>query len=72
VDRPEDSRPGNRPCGARPRPGRFGPVVKSDELATALGQAVAAVEAGDVAVVDVRIEPGYGARDTAGAMVARN
>jgi thiamine pyrophosphate-dependent acetolactate synthase large subunit-like protein len=49
----------------------FGPVVTSDELAAALGQAVAAVEAGGVAVVDVRIEPGYGAREAASAMAAR-
>jgi hypothetical protein len=33
-------------------------------LATALAQAVAAVENGEVAVVDARIEPGYGARDS--------
>jgi len=49
----------------------FGPIAKHDELASALAQAVAAVEAGEVAVVDVRIEPGYGARNTAGATVAR-
>ncbi len=42
----------------------FGPIVKHDELATALAQAVAAVDGGEVAVVDVRIEPGYGARDS--------
>jgi thiamine pyrophosphate-dependent acetolactate synthase large subunit-like protein len=48
----------------------FGPITKHDELATALAQAVAAVENGEVAVVDVRIEPGYGARD-AGAVTHR-
>jgi thiamine pyrophosphate-dependent acetolactate synthase large subunit-like protein len=48
----------------------FGPVERHDELATALTQAVAAVEDGEVAVVDVRIEPGYGARD-AGALSQR-
>jgi thiamine pyrophosphate-dependent acetolactate synthase large subunit-like protein len=42
----------------------FGPVVAREGLATALAQAVAAVENGEVAVVDVRIEPGYGARDS--------
>jgi thiamine pyrophosphate-dependent acetolactate synthase large subunit-like protein len=48
----------------------FGPIVRHDQLATALKQAVAAVEDGEVAVVDVRIEPGYGARD-AGAVSQR-
>jgi len=42
----------------------FGPITQHDELASALAQAVAAVEAGEVAVIDVRIEPGYGARDS--------
>jgi thiamine pyrophosphate-dependent acetolactate synthase large subunit-like protein len=42
----------------------FGPIVTREGLATALAQAVAAVENGEVAVVDVRIEPGYGARDS--------
>jgi thiamine pyrophosphate-dependent acetolactate synthase large subunit-like protein len=42
----------------------FGPIVAREGLATALAQAVAAVENGEVAVVDVRIEPGYGARDS--------
>jgi len=41
-----------------------------DELAATLAQAVAAVEDGEVAVVDVRIEPGYGARD-AGTVAQR-
>jgi hypothetical protein len=45
--------------------------VKHEELGPALAQAIAAVEAGGVAVVDVRIEPGYGARTASGAMVAR-
>jgi thiamine pyrophosphate-dependent acetolactate synthase large subunit-like protein len=48
----------------------FGPVVRHDQLAIALEQAIAAVEDGEVAVVDVRIEPGYGARD-AGALSQR-
>jgi len=42
----------------------FGPITGQDELGTALARAVAAVENGEVAVVDVRIEPGYGARDS--------
>jgi thiamine pyrophosphate-dependent acetolactate synthase large subunit-like protein len=50
----------------------FGPIAKSGELTAALGEAVAAVEAGGVAVVDVRIEPGYGARTATGAMVSRH
>jgi thiamine pyrophosphate-dependent acetolactate synthase large subunit-like protein len=37
----------------------FGPVESIDDLATVLEQAIAAVEAGAVAVVDVRVEPGY-------------
>jgi thiamine pyrophosphate-dependent acetolactate synthase large subunit-like protein len=37
----------------------FGPVTKPGDLAGALKQAIAAVDAGQVAVVDVRVEPGY-------------
>jgi thiamine pyrophosphate-dependent acetolactate synthase large subunit-like protein len=48
----------------------FGPIVSRGELEAALVQAIAAVEDGEVAVVDVRIEPGYGARD-AGAVSQR-
>jgi thiamine pyrophosphate-dependent acetolactate synthase large subunit-like protein len=48
----------------------FGPITSRDALATALAQAVTAVENSEVAVVDVRIEPGYGARD-AGAVTHR-
>jgi thiamine pyrophosphate-dependent acetolactate synthase large subunit-like protein len=44
----------------------FGPITKHDELAPSFAQAIAAVENGEVAVVDVRIEPGYGARDAGG------
>jgi len=40
----------------------FGPVNSQGELDKALADAIAAVEKGEVAVVDVRIEPGYGAR----------
>jgi len=45
----------------------FGPVTKAAYLAPTLEKAVAAVEAGQVAVVDVRVEPGYTAAMT-GAM----
>ena len=37
----------------------FGPVTSPADLAEALKQAIAAVDAGGVAVVDVRVEPGY-------------
>ncbi len=37
----------------------FGPVTKSGDLAGVLEKAIAAVDAGGVAVVDVRVEPGY-------------
>ena len=43
----------------------FGPVTKAAYLAPTLEKAVAAVEAGQVAVVDVRVEPGYTAAMTA-------
>jgi thiamine pyrophosphate-dependent acetolactate synthase large subunit-like protein len=43
----------------------FGPVTKPSELADAFNRAIAAVEAGHVAVVDVRVEPGYTAAMTA-------
>jgi thiamine pyrophosphate-dependent acetolactate synthase large subunit-like protein len=42
----------------------FGPLTKPSELADAFNQAIAAVEAGHVAVVDVRVEPGYTAAMT--------
>lgn len=42
----------------------FGPVTKGADLPKILAEAIAAVEAGAVAVVDVRVEPGYGARLT--------
>jgi thiamine pyrophosphate-dependent acetolactate synthase large subunit-like protein len=48
----------------------FGPIARHDQLEAALAQAIAAVDDGEVAVVDVRIEPGYGARD-AGAVSHR-
>jgi thiamine pyrophosphate-dependent acetolactate synthase large subunit-like protein len=37
----------------------FGPVDSVDELPSVFAEAIAAVEAGQVAVVDVRVEPGY-------------
>lgn len=43
----------------------FGPITKSADLAPALEKAIAAVDAGQVAVVDVRVEPGYTAVMTA-------
>jgi thiamine pyrophosphate-dependent acetolactate synthase large subunit-like protein len=43
----------------------FGPVTKTGDLVTTFEKAIAAVEAGMVAVVDVRVEPGYSAVVTA-------
>jgi thiamine pyrophosphate-dependent acetolactate synthase large subunit-like protein len=43
----------------------FGPVTKQDDLVETFRKAIAAVEAGHVAVVDVRVEPGYSAVATA-------
>jgi thiamine pyrophosphate-dependent acetolactate synthase large subunit-like protein len=43
----------------------FGPVTALSELPPAFEKAIAAVEAGSVAVVDVRVEPGYTAAMTA-------
>jgi thiamine pyrophosphate-dependent acetolactate synthase large subunit-like protein len=43
----------------------FGPIDKMDGLGAAFAEAVAAVEAGAVAVVDVRVEPGYSPAMTA-------
>ena len=37
----------------------FGPVDDVKKLQTTFAEAIAAVEAGGVAVVDVRVEPGY-------------
>src|ERR1700688_794551 len=37
----------------------FGPITTPADLATALEKAIAEVEAGNVGVVDVRVEPGY-------------
>ena len=38
----------------------YGPVTKVDELPAVFAKAIATVEAGGVAVVDVRVKPGYG------------
>jgi thiamine pyrophosphate-dependent acetolactate synthase large subunit-like protein len=43
----------------------FGPVFRYEELAETFAKAIAAVENGGVAVVDVRVEPGYSAAMTA-------
>ncbi len=50
----------------------FGPITKPADLAPALEQAIAAVDAGQVAVVDVRVEPGYTAVMTAAMTRAGN
>ena len=39
----------------------FGPVTKTSDLVPTFEKAIAAVEAGNVVVVDVRVEPGYSA-----------
>jgi thiamine pyrophosphate-dependent acetolactate synthase large subunit-like protein len=43
----------------------FGPVAATGDLMPTFEKAIAAVEAGHVAVVDVRVEPGYAAAMTA-------
>jgi thiamine pyrophosphate-dependent acetolactate synthase large subunit-like protein len=43
----------------------FGPVTKTGDLVATFEAAIAAVERGEVAVVDVRVEPGYSAVVTA-------
>ena len=43
----------------------FGPVKTSSDLAATFAKAIAAVDAGNIAVVDVRVEPGYTAAMTA-------
>ena len=45
----------------------FGPVTEGAALAPVLAEAIAAVEAGAVAVVDVRVAPGYGPATAGGA-----
>jgi thiamine pyrophosphate-dependent acetolactate synthase large subunit-like protein len=43
----------------------FGPVAKTSDLAPAFSEAISAVENGAVALVDVRVEPGYSPATTA-------
>jgi thiamine pyrophosphate-dependent acetolactate synthase large subunit-like protein len=43
----------------------FGPITAASDLPSTFAKAIAAVEAGAVAVVDVRVEPGYTAATTA-------
>jgi thiamine pyrophosphate-dependent acetolactate synthase large subunit-like protein len=43
----------------------FGPITAASDLSAAFAKAIAAVDAGGVAVVDVRVEPGYTAAVTA-------
>ena len=43
----------------------FGPITKTSDLVATFEKAIAAVEAGEVVVVDVRVEPGYSAVTTA-------
>ena len=43
----------------------FGPVTSAADLPSTFAKAIAAVDAGAVAVVDVRVEPGYTAATTA-------
>jgi thiamine pyrophosphate-dependent acetolactate synthase large subunit-like protein len=50
----------------------FGPVTKPADLAAALEQAIGAVDAGQVAIVDVRVEPGYSASMTAAMTRAKS
>ena len=50
----------------------FGPIGKASDLEAALESAIAVVDAGGVAVVDVRVEPGYTAVMTAAMTRAGN
>jgi thiamine pyrophosphate-dependent acetolactate synthase large subunit-like protein len=50
----------------------FGPVSDPVKLAAALKEAIAVVDSGGVAVVDVRVEPGYNAAMTAAMTRAKN
>ena len=62
LDRPAHRRPRARPrrCWRAARaPTGFGPIRRPDELPRALRAAIDRVEAGGVALVDVRVEPGY-------------
>jgi thiamine pyrophosphate-dependent acetolactate synthase large subunit-like protein len=50
----------------------FGPITNTADLAATLEEAIAAVDAGGVAVVDVRVEPGYTAAMTAAMTRAKS
>ncbi len=50
----------------------FGPITNTADLAATLEKAIAVVDAGGVAVVDVRVEPGYSATMTAAMTRAKN
>jgi thiamine pyrophosphate-dependent acetolactate synthase large subunit-like protein len=50
----------------------FGPISDPAKLAAALKEAIAVVDSGGVAVVDVRVEPGYNAAMTAAMTRAKN
>jgi thiamine pyrophosphate-dependent acetolactate synthase large subunit-like protein len=50
----------------------IGPITNAADLAPALEKAIAAVDAGGVAVVDVRVEPGYTATMTAAMTRAKS
>jgi thiamine pyrophosphate-dependent acetolactate synthase large subunit-like protein len=50
----------------------FGPIKDPAKLAAALQEAIAVVDAGGVAVVDVRVEPGYNAAMTAAMTRAKS
>jgi thiamine pyrophosphate-dependent acetolactate synthase large subunit-like protein len=50
----------------------IGPIANAADLAPALEKAIAAVDAGGVAVVDVRVEPGYTATMTAAMTRAKS
>jgi thiamine pyrophosphate-dependent acetolactate synthase large subunit-like protein len=49
----------------------FGPVATHEALAPTFAEAIAAVECGAVAVVDVRVEPGYAPVTTATMLASR-
>ena len=46
----------------------FGPIRRPEELPRALRAAIECVERGGVAVVDVRVEPGYAPVETAATL----
>jgi thiamine pyrophosphate-dependent acetolactate synthase large subunit-like protein len=50
----------------------FGPISDPAKLAAALQEAITVVDSGGVAVVDVRVEPGYNAAMTAAMTRAKN